>query len=169
MANIAKARRLLAEAIEMATRFDKHMESAAKNKRRGNYDHAESERNKANEKAQGIIARVRRVAAVLPTEDVMAPASDTLHQRVWDLLRHQRGELLDEDLISREEYAALLEIGSEAARRLESYDVSRARATALANALNGLRRGACWCELAIGNPMLTDHTSACKAVQALLG
>lgn len=61
------------------------------------------------------------------------------HQRVWDLLRQCRHKLLDENLISREEYAWLLADapnvlgrGSPAPRRLETYDdhESRMKATA---------------------------------------
>ena len=58
--------------------------------------------------------------------------------RLWDLVRYQRSELLNADLITREEYAALLTDetkdapgqGSPSPRRLESYDEVRARLTA---------------------------------------
>jgi hypothetical protein len=63
-----------------------------------------------------------------PEGDVRQP----LHQRAWDLLRQMRSELLDAELISREEYAWLLAeapgasdkpgAGSPAPRRLETYD-----------------------------------------------
>ena len=28
-----------------------------------------------------------------------------------------------------------------------------------------LRRGACWCEMAVGNPMVKEHSSACRAAK----
>ena len=63
------------------------------------------------------------------------------HQRCWDLLRQMRSELLDQNLISRNEYAWLASEapyatggdssipgqGSPAPRRLEDYDHLRAQ------------------------------------------
>lgn len=31
-----------------------------------------------------------------------------------------------------------------------------------------LKRGDCWCEMGIGNPMVRDHSSACKQLQEML-
>lgn len=31
-----------------------------------------------------------------------------------------------------------------------------------------LKRGSCWCEMGIGNPMVRDHSPACKQVQEML-
>lgn len=50
-----------------------------------------------------------------------------LHARLWDLVRYVRGELHREGLITDEELAALVQIGSDSARRLENYDALRAR------------------------------------------
>lgn len=67
------------------------------------------------------------------------PAFVTDHQRMWDLVRFARGYLLDEGLISRQEYGVLVAnetetrpgIGSPSPRRLESYDELRAKLAAL--------------------------------------
>lgn len=38
----------------------------------------------------------------------------------------------------------------------------RSRIVVLKDALEGLKRGPdCWCEVAIGNPMMTAHSTAC--------
>lgn len=29
-----------------------------------------------------------------------------------------------------------------------------------------LKRGSCWCEMAIGNPMFKEHSEACQKAQA---
>jgi hypothetical protein len=34
-------------------------------------------------------------------------------------------------------------------------------------ALTLLKRGDCWCEMAIGNPMIHDHSEGCKIAQEL--
>lgn len=40
---------------------------------------------------------------------------------------------------------------------------------AFKNALALVRRGeTCWCEMAVGNPMVTDHSNACKIARALM-
>lgn len=36
-------------------------------------------------------------------------------------------------------------------------------------ALMALKRGDCLCEMAIGNPMILDHSEGCKLAQELLG
>ena len=73
------------------------------------------------------------------------PKAEPLHQRAWDLLRQMRSELLDDSLISREEYAWLAAEapyvtsgdasqpgqGSPAPRRLERYDEQLIRLTVL--------------------------------------
>lgn len=51
------------------------------------------------------------------------PRTDT--QRMWDLVRQQRMELLTADLITQDEYAALA-VDHPAVARLESYDELRA-------------------------------------------
>jgi len=53
------------------------------------------------------------------------PIRTSIDQRLWDLVRHQRAELHDEDLITDEEYAALA-FDHGAVGRLESYDELRA-------------------------------------------
>lgn len=45
--------------------------------------------------------------------------------RLLDLVRYCRHQLHDEKLITDEEFAALVEVGPESARRLESYDAMR--------------------------------------------
>lgn len=53
--------------------------------------------------------------------------------RLFDLVYHQRHALHDEGLISDEEYAALVEHGAGAARRLEAYDDMQARLSVCAS------------------------------------
>lgn len=53
--------------------------------------------------------------------------------RLFDLVYHQRHALHEEGLISDGEYAALVEDGAGAARRLEAYDDMQARLTAYAS------------------------------------
>lgn len=44
----------------------------------------------------------------------------------------------------------------------------RAMTQRLAKAMESLKRGSCFCELAVGNPMVSRHTSACiEATQAI--
>lgn len=76
----------------------------------------------------------------------------TDYQRIWDLVRAQRGELLDAGLITRREYAALLAdetadkpgTGSPSPRRLESYDELRAENQRLREVLTDIE-GNCDC------------------------
>ncbi len=35
--------------------------------------------------------------------------------------------------------------------------------------LRAKKTGSCWCQVGIGNPMLRDHTDACKAIRRALG
>ena len=35
--------------------------------------------------------------------------------------------------------------------------------------LYGLRRGDCWCDVGIGNPMMSSHDKVCDEVRAFLG
>lgn len=35
-------------------------------------------------------------------------------------------------------------------------------------ALELLKRGSCWCEMAIGNPMVKNHSEGCKLAQRLM-
>jgi hypothetical protein len=35
--------------------------------------------------------------------------------------------------------------------------------------INKLKRGSCWCEMAIGNPMVKNHSQGCQQAQALMG
>lgn len=59
------------------------------------------------------------------------PAFTNAYARMWDLVRYKRSDLLDDGLITREEYACLVaaedDPGSPSARRLESYDEMRQR------------------------------------------
>ncbi len=62
--------------------------------------------------------------------------------RLFDLVRYQRGELFEADLITEEEYSWLLSesplakgSGSPSPRRLESYDHVRAKIVSLETAL----------------------------------
>ena len=46
-----------------------------------------------------------------------------------------------------------------------------ARVTLLAEllaVLKALQRGSCWCEMGIGNPMMSRHSQACLAAQAAI-
>lgn len=42
------------------------------------------------------------------------------------------------------------------------------RSERLRRALVGLKRGSCFCEAGIGNPMVSTHTRACREAQAAL-
>lgn len=76
------------------------------------------------------------------------PAFACDYQRLWDLVRHQRSELLDAELITRDEYVALLADetkdrqaqGSPSPRRLESYDELRARLSAFEGERDALKQ-----------------------------
>lgn len=57
-------------------------------------------------------------------------SSINLNQRVWDLLRYQRSDLLDANLITLDEYDNLADDHS-AVARLESYDAMREREQSL--------------------------------------
>jgi len=35
---------------------------------------------------------------------------------------------------------------------------------AVRKAVDGMDHGGCWCDMAIGNPMVKEHTDACKAM-----
>ncbi len=49
------------------------------------------------------------------------------------------------------------------------YQSLRDNVTSLKAALEGLRvNEECWCQVAIGNPMMRGHSDACKTVQELL-
>lgn len=37
-----------------------------------------------------------------------------------------------------------------------------------AEIINGLKRGSCWCEMGIGNPMMKTHSAACDAARAFV-
>lgn len=51
-----------------------------------------------------------------------------------------------------------------------TYRRSQERVQRLEQALRGLKlHGDCWCGVAIGNPMMRDHSDACKAAKAALG
>ena len=39
----------------------------------------------------------------------------------------------------------------------------------LKQALRLLKRGSCWCEMAICNPMVKEHSEGCKLAQQLMG
>lgn len=53
------------------------------------------------------------------------------HDRLIDLVRYQRTQLHEAGLITDQEYADIVAIGSASARRLESYDELRAENLAL--------------------------------------
>jgi hypothetical protein len=43
------------------------------------------------------------------------------------------------------------------------------RVVALETLIIKLKRGRCWCERSIGNPMVTEHTEACIEATELIG
>lgn len=59
------AAKLLDEIEQCATRFERFMRSAASERQRGREDSEESLRNKANEQAQMIVARAKRLRSAL--------------------------------------------------------------------------------------------------------
>lgn len=38
----------------------------------------------------------------------------------------------------------------------------------LVKALEGVKRGSCWCEMGIGNPMMTSHSRQCGVARSTL-
>lgn len=65
---------------------------------------------------------------------------DSLTQRLFDLVRYQRHELFEANLISDEEFTELAKEHA-AVARLESYDEVRAKITALEAEMKRLRDG----------------------------
>jgi hypothetical protein len=59
--------------------------------------------------------------------------------RLLDLVRFSRGYLHDAEAISDEEYVALVEVGAQSARRLESYDEMKAERASYEGALDDIR------------------------------
>lgn len=49
--------------------------------------------------------------------------------------------------------------------KTDSCDCNECKAVAL---LRALKRGSCWCEMGIGNPMYRDHSVTCEQVQKFL-
>lgn len=43
-----------------------------------------------------------------------------------------------------------------------------ARVKQMEEALRGVMRGDCWCEMAVGNPMVKNHAPQCRAARAAL-
>ena len=58
--------------------------------------------------------------------------------------------------------ALLNQFGHANAKNLADYT------TALMEALKLLKRGTCWCEMAIGHPLVNQHSLVCQATSALL-
>jgi len=40
--------------------------------------------------------------------------------------------------------------------------------TRLKGVVSGLKRGDCWCEMAVGNPMVTSHSASCLAAARVM-
>ena len=55
--------------------------------------------------------------------------------------------------------------GQTVPRLTEEIAALRARLDAASQVIDGLRRGDCWCEMAIDNPMIRDHSPQCKAAK----
>ena len=101
------------------------------------------------------IARLRQQLAERDAEIARLTAQHPVNTnvRLFDLVRHQRSELLKQDLITESEYAILCmhrfpdckKTGSPSPRRLEDYDALRARVAELEE-INRLRvPGSCQC------------------------
>ena len=58
--------------------------------------------------------------------------------------------------------ALLNQFGHASAKNLADYT------TALVEALKLLKRGTCWCEMAIGHPLVNQHSLGCQAARELL-
>lgn len=85
-------------------------------------------------------------------------------QRLWDLARFCRVELLDADLITTDEYAELVS-DSDGRGRLETYDQLRSRVAELATASRDVLASIEWiadgrCLFCGGNPG-HGHTPTC--------
>lgn len=65
---------------------------------------------------------------------------------------------------TRADVTAEPKVSSEDTEWCKSQDVA-----ALIDALTSLKRGDCWCEKGIGNPMFSDHSAKCVRVRDLLG
>ena len=93
------------------------------------------------------------------------PAFVSDYQRMWDLVRQMRAELLDQRLITLEEYALLASAetqdkpgqGSPAPRRLENYDELRARFERQGQLAEGWRTWLQSVFLGGGNCVLSDE------------
>ncbi len=44
----------------------------------------------------------------------------------------------------------------------------RLQIRALSQALKGVKRGSCWCEMAVGNPMVHSHSPQCLNAQVVI-
>jgi hypothetical protein len=96
-------------------------------------------------------------------------------QRLLDLVRYQRRALHDAKLISDKEYVALVNVGSAAARRLESYDQVRERLrNAEETAAHWRTSDEAWVSVAgramaaLGRPDSGDLLGVAEATAALL-
>lgn len=70
-----------------------------------------------------------------PPEPLTALNLSKADLRLLDLVRYSRHSLHEENLITDDEFVALVFVGAESARRLESYDAIRATTSGLAEAL----------------------------------
>jgi len=124
---------------------------------------------------QAVVSRKGRQPVVPEPEEGKAP----LHQRVWDLLRQQRHDLMDAELISRQEYAFLAGEapymtdgdpdqpgqGSPAVLRLERYDQQDAR---LAFMVNKIRQAVECCEICRTGDVKKPVCTTCKRLLVIL-
>lgn len=65
-----------------------------------------------------------------PQDNEQTPKMFANNQRVIDMLRFCRSELHEAELITNDEYAEIVQLGSASARRLEDYDELRTRLAA---------------------------------------
>jgi hypothetical protein len=63
---------------------------------------------------------------------------------------------------------AQVEVGPARHAFFAGAELAAPRLDALEKALWGMKRGSCWCEAGIGNPMYGGHTDSCKAARQLL-
>lgn len=67
------------------------------------------------------------------------------YERLLDLVRYARHELFKASLITQDEFAALVQLGSNGARRLESYDDLRTKLARTQSRLDALREAVVEC------------------------
>lgn len=51
---------------------------------------------------------------------------------------------------------------------IQMHRITKEEIREILSALEGLKRGSCWCQMAIGHPMMKSHSEACIKVQEIM-